>query len=109
LEVFVFSPLHFGVTSFFIGGLCFEPMNEGCDDAPSFVALAYLPYQLLLNIELALLAISTMVINVFGNKAYIIASGLHGLHLNKKPHTLAGFPCQKKSTCPEKVNARSRI
>jgi hypothetical protein len=41
-EVFLLSPLHFGVTSFFIGGLSFEPMNKDCNDAPSFVALAYL-------------------------------------------------------------------
>jgi hypothetical protein len=34
--------LNCGVGSFFIGGLCFEPMNEGCHNAPSFVALAYL-------------------------------------------------------------------
>jgi hypothetical protein len=45
------------------------------------MALAYLAYQLLLNTELALLTISTMVINVLGNEVYIIASGLHGLCL----------------------------
>jgi hypothetical protein len=65
-EVFVLSPLHFRVASFFIGGLCFEPMNEGCNNVPSFVALAYQAYQLLSNTELVLLAISTMVINVLG-------------------------------------------
>jgi hypothetical protein len=41
-EVFVLSPLHYGVASFFIGGICFESMNEGCLNAPSFMALAYL-------------------------------------------------------------------
>jgi hypothetical protein len=39
---FVLSLLRFGVASFLIGGLCFEPMNEGCNNAPSFMALAYL-------------------------------------------------------------------
>jgi hypothetical protein len=47
------------------------------------MTLAYLAYQLLSNTELVLLAISTMVINVLGNEAYIIASGLHGLRLIK--------------------------
>jgi hypothetical protein len=77
-EVFVLSPLRFGVASFFIGGLCFEPTNEGCNNAPSFVALDYLMYQLWSNTELALVAILTMVINILGNKAYIIASGYIG-------------------------------
>jgi hypothetical protein len=98
LEVFVLSPFRFGVVSFFNGGLyfepiafwgclffigcfCFEPMNEGCNNAHSFVAWAYLSYQLLSNTELTLLAILTMVINILGNDAYIIASGLHGLLL----------------------------
>jgi hypothetical protein len=40
-NVFVLSPLHFGVASFFIGGLCFEPMNEGCNNAPLFVAFSF--------------------------------------------------------------------
>jgi hypothetical protein len=40
--VFVFSPLSFRVASFFIGGLCFEPTNEGCNNTHLFVALAYL-------------------------------------------------------------------
>jgi hypothetical protein len=31
--------LHFGVASFFIGGLSFEPISEGCDDAILVVAL----------------------------------------------------------------------
>jgi hypothetical protein len=39
-EVFDLSPLHFGVASFFIGSLWFEPMNKGYNNAPSFVALA---------------------------------------------------------------------
>jgi hypothetical protein len=41
-EVFVLSPLCFGVASFFIGGLCFEPTIEGCDNALLVLALAYL-------------------------------------------------------------------
>jgi hypothetical protein len=73
------SPLHFGVASFFIRDLCYEPTNECCNNAPWFVALAYLAYQLLPNIELALLAISMMVINILGNEAYTVALGLHGL------------------------------
>jgi hypothetical protein len=74
------SPLRFGVVSFFIGCLCFERTNEGCNNAHSFMALAYLAYQLLSNTELALLVISMMAVNVLGNKAYIIASR-HGLRL----------------------------
>jgi hypothetical protein len=61
-----FSPLRFRIASFFIRDLCFEPMNEGCNNVLSFVALAFLAYQVLSNTELALLAISTMVINFFG-------------------------------------------
>jgi hypothetical protein len=83
LEVFVLRPLHFGVASFFIGCLCFEPTNKGCNNVPLFVALAYLVYQLLSNTELALLAILMMVINILENKAYFIASGLHGSRLVK--------------------------
>jgi hypothetical protein len=33
-EVFLLSPLRFVVASFFIGGLSFEPTNEGCNNAP---------------------------------------------------------------------------
>jgi hypothetical protein len=44
-EVFILSPLCFGVSYFFIGGLCFEPMTEGCNNAPLFLALAFLAYQ----------------------------------------------------------------
>jgi hypothetical protein len=29
------------VASFFIGGVCFEAITEGCDNTPSVVALAY--------------------------------------------------------------------
>jgi hypothetical protein len=89
------SPLHYGVAyfftgylsffsaSFFIRDLYFEPMNEGCNNALSFMALAFLAYQVLSNTELAMLAISTMVINFLGNEAYIIVSGLNGLRLIK--------------------------
>jgi hypothetical protein len=38
--VFDLSPLHFGVASFLIGCLSFEPASEACDNAPSLVALA---------------------------------------------------------------------
>jgi hypothetical protein len=40
-EVFLLNLLHFGVASFFIEGLSFEPTGEGCDNAPSVVPLAY--------------------------------------------------------------------
>jgi hypothetical protein len=63
--------------------LCYELTYKGCNNAPSFMALAYLAYQLLLNTELALLAILMMVINVLGNEAYILDLGLHGLCLVK--------------------------
>jgi hypothetical protein len=82
-EVFCLNPLHFGIASFFIGGLLFKTTSEGCNNAPSFVALSYIEYQLLSNTELALLAILMMVINVLGNEAYIIASGSYGLLLIK--------------------------
>jgi hypothetical protein len=91
-----FNPLHFGVDSFFIGGLYFEPMNKGCYNAPLFVALAYLAYQLLSNTELGLLVISMMVANVLGNEAYIIALGLHGLHLVKNLMPSWASPVRKK-------------
>jgi hypothetical protein len=51
-EVFLLSLLNFGGLSFepltfwgclfFIEGLSFEPMSEGCGNTPSIVALAYL-------------------------------------------------------------------
>jgi hypothetical protein len=37
----------------------------------------------------------------WGNEAYIIASGLHGLHLVKNLTPFAGFPCDEKCTIPE--------
>jgi hypothetical protein len=82
------DPLCFGVASFFLGGLCFEPRNEACNNAPSFVSLAYLAYQLLSNTELALLAISTMIINVLGSEAYIMLRSYMGSALLKTscPH-----------------------
>jgi hypothetical protein len=78
------SPLCFGVASFCIGGLCFEPTigglcfeptNEGCNNAPSFMALAYLAHQLLSNTELALLVISTMVY-CFGEQSLYYCFGV---------------------------------
>jgi hypothetical protein len=57
------------------------------------MALTYLAYQLLSNTELAWLTISMMVINVLGNKAYIIASGLHGLCLVEN---LTASPMRKR-------------
>jgi hypothetical protein len=59
-----------------------------CHNTPWFVALTYLEYRLLSNIELALLLISTMMIDVLRDEAYIIASGLHGLHLVKNLHII---------------------
>jgi hypothetical protein len=76
------NSLHFGVASFFIRGLCFEPMNEGSHNALSFMALAYLAHQLLSNTELELLV--------------IIASGLHGLHLIKNLILSRASPMRKR-------------
>jgi hypothetical protein len=89
------SPLHFGV-AFFIRGLCFEPKNEGCNNAPSFVALAFVAYQLLSNTELALLAISMMVITFLGNEAYFIASGVTWLRLVKNLTRSQPSPVRKR-------------
>jgi hypothetical protein len=83
---FVLCPLHFGVTAFSSEVFCFEPVNESCNNAPLFAALAYMvQHPFLLNMELASLVISMMVLNALGggDKAYIIASGLHGFHLVK--------------------------
>jgi hypothetical protein len=49
-----------------------------------------------------------VVINVLGNEAYIIASGLHGLHLVKNLTRLMGFPYEEKNTIPEEINAESK-
>jgi hypothetical protein len=49
----------FGVASFFIGGVLNEPMNEGSDSAPLFMALI-LCVKHLLNFELTLLAVLTL-------------------------------------------------
>jgi hypothetical protein len=81
------SPLHFEVASFFIRGLSFEP---------SFVALAFLVYQLLSNTELVLLAISTMVIAFLWNEAYIITLGLHGLYVVKNLTPSLASPVRKR-------------
>jgi hypothetical protein len=95
-KVFLLSPIHFGVASFFIGYPSFKPMNECYNNAPSFVALAYLAQQLLSNIELALLAISTMVINILGKEAYITALGLHRLYLVKNLTPSRASPMRKR-------------
>jgi hypothetical protein len=63
-------------------------MNEGCNSAPSFVALAYLAYQLLSNTELVLLAILIIVIDVLRNKTYFIASWLCEVRLIKNLHII---------------------
>jgi hypothetical protein len=76
LEVFILNPLCFGIATFFIRGLCFEPTNKDCNNAPSFMALAYLAYQLLSNTELALLVISMMVINVLGEQSLYYCFGV---------------------------------
>jgi hypothetical protein len=90
------SPFCFGVASFFIGCLYFEPTNRGCNNASSFVALAYLVYQLLSNTKLALLAISMVVTNVLGNEDYIIAFRLHGFRLIKNLIPLRASPVRKR-------------
>jgi hypothetical protein len=46
--------------------------------------------------ELALLAISMMVINVLGNEAYTIASGLHEACLIKNLMSSRAFPVRKR-------------
>jgi hypothetical protein len=84
-------------------------MNEGCSNAPSFVALAYLAYELLSNTELALLGILTMAVNILGNEAYIIASGLHGLHLVKNLTPSRASPVRKRVRNSEKVNASNEL
>jgi hypothetical protein len=60
------------------------------------MALAYPMYQLLSNTELALLSISTMVISILENEAYIITSGLHGLRLVKNLTPLRAFLMRKR-------------
>jgi hypothetical protein len=90
------NPLHFGVAYFFIGVLSFDLMNEGYNNAPLFVALAFLVYQLLSNTKLALLAILMMVITFLGNEAYIIALGLHGLCLVKNLTPSRASPVRKR-------------
>jgi hypothetical protein len=72
------------------------------------VALVYLAYQLLSNTGLALLAISMMVINVLGNEAYIIASGLHGLCLVKNLMPSWASPVGKRVRAL-RVNVRNEI
>jgi hypothetical protein len=70
------SPLHFSVVFFSSKVVLFEPTSEGCDNAPSVMALAYRAYQLLLNAELALLAISMVVIDVFGEGSLYYCFGV---------------------------------
>jgi hypothetical protein len=89
-------PLCFRVDSFFIGGLSFKPTNEGCNNAHSFVALAFLACHLLSNTELVLLAILMMMMTFLGNEAYIIASGLHGLYLIKNLTPSRASPMRKR-------------
>jgi hypothetical protein len=49
----------FRVGSFFIGGLLNEPMNEGSDSAPLFMAPIFC-VKCLSNFQLRLLAVSTL-------------------------------------------------
>jgi hypothetical protein len=86
-EVSLLSPLSFGVPSFFIGGLSFEPMSEGCGNAPLIMALAYLAEQLLSNAELAVIAILTVAIRFFwGRKLMLLLRGYMGPALLKTSH-----------------------
>jgi hypothetical protein len=75
-------------------------MNEGCNNVPSFVALAFLAYQVLSNTELALLAISMMVITFLVMKLILLLWGYMGSTSLKtsRPHS---FPCEEKSTSQE--------
>jgi hypothetical protein len=100
-----FSPLRFMGASFFIGGLLvayaliymrFELMSEGIVCLHSW--LHFLAEQLLLNMEIALLAILTLHTHLFWEiEVYIDASGYKGL-VSLKAHTLTCFLCDKKST-----------
>jgi hypothetical protein len=91
--------------SFFIGGLLvayaliymrFELMSEGIVCLHSW--LHFLAEQLLLNMEIALLAILTLHTHLFWEiEVYIDASGYKGL-VSLKAHTLTCFLCDKKST-----------
>jgi hypothetical protein len=97
------SPLRFGVASFFIGGLYFEPTNEGCNNAPLFMALTYLAYQLLSNTWVPPLFRASNASNFdddnqcfWGNKAYIIVLGLHGFCLIKNLTPSWATPVRKR-------------
>jgi hypothetical protein len=58
--------------------------------------------------ELALLAISMMVINILGNEAYIIASGLHELYHIK--NLMASWASHvRKRVWSLRVNVRNKI
>jgi hypothetical protein len=60
-----------GGASFFIGGIFHEPMNEGSDSAPLFVAPKFCVKRLS-NFQLTLLAVSSLVWHEFfwGTKLY---------------------------------------
>jgi hypothetical protein len=73
-KVFYLEPLVFRGASFFLGCLCFEQTNESCNNAPSFVTLAYQAYQLLSNTELMVIAILTMVKRVRPSLGLIIVA-----------------------------------
>jgi choline-glycine betaine transporter len=60
------------------------------------------------NTWLALLVILIIVINVLGNKAYIIASRLHGLRLVKNLMPSWTFPVRKRVRAL-RVNVRNKI
>jgi hypothetical protein len=75
-EVSLLSSLSFEVPSFFIRGLSFEPMSEGCGNAPLIMALAYLAEQLLSNAELAVIAISMAAIHFFGERSLCYCFGV---------------------------------
>jgi hypothetical protein len=65
----------FGVVSFFIRDLLNEPINKGSDSAPLFMVLISC-VKCLLNFQLTLLAVSTLVLTqVFGEQSFIDASG----------------------------------
>jgi hypothetical protein len=108
------SPLRFRIASFFIGGLCFLAtcilglllfhrrylfLSQGA----KFVIMCLRSWlwlaernSYLSNMELALLVISTMVINILGNEAYIIASTLRGLRLVKNLTPSWASPVRKR-------------
>jgi hypothetical protein len=82
-EVFVLSSLRFGVASFFIAGLCFEPTTEGCDNALLVVGFGLLGIIAFVEYGDSIIGNFDYGCWYFRDGAYIAASGLHRLYLIK--------------------------